>query len=97
MNNMRAIHPGEILKDEIAYLELSANKFAGKLNVPTNRITAILNGQRAITADTAFRLAIFFDTTAEFWLHLQSDYDLKLIKQQFGKKILKEVQQQDAA
>lgn len=96
-NNMRAIHPGEILRDEVDHLELSANKFAEKLNVPTNRITAILNGQRSITADTAFRLAVFFNTEPEFWLNLQIAYDLKLIKLKFGKRILKEVKQQDAA
>ena len=94
---MRPIHPGEILKDELAELQLSANKFAEKLHVPTNRITEILNGQRAITADTALRLSAFFGTTAEFWLKLQNAYDLKMTEIKLGKKIKKEVKNKDAA
>lgn len=97
MNKMRPIHPGEILKEELIELQLSANKFAEKLHVPTNRITAILNGQRAITADTALRLAAFFGTTGEFWLKLQNAYDLKIIERRLGKKIKKEVINKDAA
>ena len=61
-NKIRPIHPGEILRDELKELRLSANKFAAKLHVPTNRITAILNGHRSITADTALRLSVFFGT-----------------------------------
>lgn len=97
MNKMRPIHPGEILKEELIELHLSANKFAEKLHVPTNRITEILNGQRAITADTALRLSAFFGTTAEFWLKLQNAYDLKIIQIKCGKKIKKEVIRKDAA
>lgn len=97
MNKMRPIHPGEILKDELIELQLSANKFAEKLHVPTNRITEILNGQRGITADTALRLSIFFGTTAEFWLKLQNAYDLKMTEIKLGKKIKKEVKNKDAA
>ena len=94
---MRPIHPGEILKDELVELQLSANKFAEKLHVPTNRITEILNGQRAITADTALRLSAFFGTTAEFWLKLQNAYDLKTTEIKLGKKIKREVVNKDAA
>lgn len=90
---MRAIHPGEILKEELEELNLSANKLAEKLHVPTNRITAILNGERGITADTALRLAIFFGTSAEFWLNLQSCYDLKTTEINSGKKIRLQVKQ----
>ena len=97
MNKMRPIHPGEILKEELMELQLSANKFATKLHVPTNRITEILNGQRAITADTALRLSAFFGTTAEFWLKLQNSYDLKIMELKYGKKIKKEVINKDAA
>lgn len=97
MNKMRPIHPGEILRDELEELQLSANKFAEKLCVPTNRITEILNGQRAITADTALRLSTFFGTTPEFWLKLQNAYDLKITERKFGKKIKKEVMRKDAA
>jgi addiction module HigA family antidote len=97
MNKMRPIHPGEILRDELAELSLSANKFADKLHVPTNRITAILNGQRAITADTALRLAKFFGTTPEFWLRLQNAYDLRITEMKSGKQIKQEVSSKDAA
>ena len=76
-NKMRAIHPGEILRGELEELDLSANVFAQKLAVPTNRITMILNEKRAITADTAIRLARFFGSTPEFWMNLQLEYDLK--------------------
>lgn len=97
MNKMRPIHPGEILKDELKELELSANKFAEKLRVPTNRVTEILNGRRSITADTALRLSVFFGTSAEFWLKLQNAYDLKITAMKSGKKIKMEVEHKDAA
>jgi len=77
-NKMRAIHPGEILRDELEYLGLSANQFAMRLHVPANRITTILNGKRSITAETALRLSRFFGTTPEFWINLQTSYDLKI-------------------
>jgi addiction module HigA family antidote len=97
MNNMRAIHPGEILKQELEELNLSANAFAQKLHVPANRITSILNGVRSITADTALRLAKYFGTTAEFWMNLQIAYDLKDELKRSGKKIESEVEHRDAA
>ena len=90
-SKMRPIHPGEILKDELEELELSANAFAKELAVPTNRITSILNGKRSITADTALRLSRFFGTTPEFWLNLQASYDLKIAMLQKGKTIKEEV------
>ncbi|HLB42509.1 MAG TPA: HigA family addiction module antitoxin [Gammaproteobacteria bacterium] len=96
-NKMRPVHPGEILKEELKELDLSANKFADKLRVPTNRITAILNGHRSITADTALRLAVFFGTSAELWLKLQNAYDLKVTERKSGKKIKMEVEHKDAA
>ena len=86
---LKPVHPGEILRDEMAELKLSANRFAEMLHVPTNRITAILNGQRGITADTALRLSVFFGTSAEFWLKLQNIYDLKIVEMKVGKKIRK--------
>jgi addiction module HigA family antidote len=73
-----AIHPGEHLAEELKELGMSAAELARELDVPTNRITGILNGQRAITGDTALRLAHFFGTSAEFWLNLQSPYDLRI-------------------
>ena len=82
-----AIHPGEHLSEELDALGMSATELARRLEVPTNRITAILNGQRAITGDTALRLAHFFGTSAEFWLNLQSLYELRLAEQKAGRAI----------
>jgi addiction module HigA family antidote len=91
MNNMRPIHPGEILKGELIEVGMSANAFAQALHVPANRITAILNGSRSITADTALRISRFFGTTPEFWLNLQTAYDLKVARQTVGSRIEQEV------
>ena len=82
-----AIHPGEHLAEELEALDLSAAELARKMNVPTNRITQILNGTRSITGDTALRLAHFFGTSAQFWLNLQSLYDLRLAEEKTGKSI----------
>jgi antitoxin HigA-1 len=94
-NKMRAIHPGEILKDELIELNLSANVFAKALDVPTNRITAILNEQRSVTADTALRLARFFGTTPDFWMSLQASYDVKKAFAIVGKEIEKNVKSKE--
>ena len=91
MNGMRPIHPGEVLKEELAEIGMSANAFAQALKVPTNRITAILRCTRSVTADTALRISKFFGTTPEFWLNLQSSYDLKIAKESVGKKVEREV------
>lgn len=90
------IHPGEILADELECLELSANSLAQALGVPPNRITAILNGRRSITADTALRLAHYFGTTAKFWMNLQSSYDLVIAEMARGNDISKEVKTRTA-
>ncbi len=82
-----AIHPGEHLAEELNEIGMSAAELARKLDVPTNRITGILNGQRAITGDTALRLANFFGTSAEFWLNLQSLYELRIAQKKVGKLI----------
>jgi addiction module HigA family antidote len=82
-----AIHPGEHLAEELEALSMSASELARQLDVPANRITSILNGQRAITGDTALRLAHFFGTTAEFWLNLQALYDLRVAERKAGKAI----------
>jgi addiction module HigA family antidote len=79
-----AIHPGEHLADELKELGMSAAELARRLAVPTNRITGILNGQRAITGDTTLRLAHFFGTSAEFWLNLQSLYELRVARKKMG-------------
>ncbi len=76
-----AIHPGEHLAEELNELGISASEIARRLSVPTNRITAILNRQRSISADTALRLARFFGTSANFWLNLQVMYDLRIAEQ----------------
>jgi addiction module HigA family antidote len=95
-NKMRAIHPGEILRDELDALGLSANQFAMKLHVPANRITSILNGKRAITPETALRLSKLLGTTAEFWINLQTSYDLKREYERSWSIIDQEIKQQAA-
>lgn len=82
-----AIHPGEHLAEELEALDMSAAELARKIDVPTNRVTQVLNGTRAITGDTALRLAHFFGTSAEFWLNLQSLYELRLAQKKAGKSI----------
>jgi antitoxin HigA-1 len=82
-----AIHPGEHLAEELKTLDMSAAELARKIDVPTNRVTQILKGQRAVTGDTALRLAHFFGTSPEFWLNLQSLYELRLAQQKAGKEI----------
>jgi addiction module HigA family antidote len=84
-----ALHPGEHLAEELGALEMSAAELARRLKVPTNRVTGILNGQRAITGDTALRLAHFFGTSAEFWLSLQALYDLRVAEAKAGRAIKK--------
>ena len=81
------IHPGEILADELEELGISATALSRALDVPTNRITQIINGQRAITAETALRLGQWFGTSADFWLNLQKQYELRLAEQEYGQKI----------
>jgi addiction module HigA family antidote len=82
-----AIHPGEHLAEELNALNMSAAELARQIKVPTNRITEILNGERAVTGDTALRLSHFFGTSAQFWLNLQSLYELRLAEQKAGKAI----------
>jgi addiction module HigA family antidote len=84
---INAIHPGQHLAEELAALQMSAAELARKLDVPASRITQILNGTRSITGDTALRLAHFFGTSAQFWLNLQSLYDLRTAQQKAGKSI----------
>jgi addiction module HigA family antidote len=83
------IHPGGHLAEELKELAMSAAELVRRLRVPTNRVTSILNGDRAVTGDTALRLAHFFGTSAEFWLNLQNLYDLRLAEQKSGKAIRK--------
>ena len=82
-----SIHPGKHLAEELQALNMSAAALARQLKVPTNRITEILNSQRAITGDTALRLGHFFGTSAEFWLNLQKLYELRLAEKKARKAI----------
>ena len=81
------IHPGEILADELKEIRLSAAELARTLGVPANRISQIIAGKRAITADTALRLGRYFGTSPEFWVNLQKTYELDLARRQVGKAI----------
>jgi addiction module HigA family antidote len=97
-NRMRPIHPGEILREEfLAPLQMSANALAMALHVPAPRINDIVRERRAVTPDTALRLARYFDTTAQFWLNLQSTFDLKLAEQDSGARIADEVRPMERA
>ena len=82
-----AIHPGEHLAEQLEALGMSAAELARQLKVPTNRITSILNGQRAVTGDTALRLGHFFGTSAEFWMNLQKLYELRLAEEKSWERI----------
>lgn len=82
-----AIHPGEILADELTELGVSATELSRQINVPPNRVTQIIKGQRNITGDTALRLGHWFGTSAQFWLNLQSAYDIRVAEQAAGSEI----------
>jgi addiction module HigA family antidote len=82
-----AIHPGEHLAEELRELGMSAAELARNLDVPTNRVTGILNGQRAVTGDTALRLGHFFGMSPGFWLNLQSLYELRVAQKKAGRSI----------
>jgi addiction module HigA family antidote len=92
-----AAHPGRLLKRELVARELSANRLALDLGVPSGRITDILNGRRSITADTAVRLGRYFGNSAQFWLDLQSQYDIAVIERERGREIARRVRPADAA
>ena len=91
------IHPGELLRDELQEIGVSLNELARALRVPMNRISAIVNGNRAITVDTAMRLARYFGTSPQYWLNLQSAYDLEVAEQEIRPQIEKEVLPRTAA
>jgi addiction module HigA family antidote len=82
-----AIHPGEILADELRELDLNASELGRALHIPTNRVTQILRGQRSITADTALRLGYFLGTGPELWVNLQRAHDLRVAEQTVGDEI----------
>ena len=90
---MKAIHPGRILKREMTARDLSANKLALALRVPSGRITQIINGKRGISAESALRLSRYFGNSARFWMNLQTRYDLAIAEQDIGEKVNMEVEQ----
>ncbi len=90
---MVSVHPGRVLKRELVARELSANKLALALHVPSGRITAILNAKRAITPETALRLGRYFGNSAQFWMNLQTRYDLNETELELGGRIESEVEQ----
>ena len=95
---LRPIHPGEILLEEfLKPLGMSMNKLAANLHVPANRVTQIVDGQRAITGETALRLARYFGNSPEFWLGLQRDYDLEIARDQFEAEVESQVRPRDKA
>jgi addiction module HigA family antidote len=97
-NKMRPIHPGEILREDYLHeLSMSANALSIHLRVPAPRINDIVREKRAVTTDTALRLARYFGTTPQFWMNLQTAYDLRLAERMVGEKIDNEVQPLDIA
>ena len=90
-NGMRPVHPGDILRDELDTIGLSANALSKALGVPVNRVTQILNGQRGVSADTALRLARYFGTTPQLWLNLQKTWELRRAEIEAGGEIKKRV------
>lgn len=82
-----AIHPGEILAEELAEIAVSPSELARQLRVPPNRITQILHGRRAVTGDTALRLGHWFGTSPQFWLNLQSAYDIRVAQKIVGAEV----------
>ena len=82
-----AIHPGEILADELIELKITPTELSRQISVPPNRISQIIQGKRAITGDTALRLGHWFQTSAQFWLNLQSAYDLRIADNEVGREV----------
>jgi len=94
---LKPIHPGEVLEDTLQEAGLTANALAIQLRVPSNRITAIVNGKRGITADTALRLARYFSTSAEFWMNLQLKYDIEAAEDALAERLQREIIPRNAA
>ena len=96
-NGMRPVHPGEILRKELEMLGLSANALAKALDVPVNRITASLHGQRGVTANAALRLAHYCGTTSQVWLNLQKTYELRRTEIDVSRQIVERVKPRQMA
>ena len=97
MKRSVAAHPGRLLKRELTARELSANRLALDIGVPSGRITDILNGRRSITADTAVRLGRYFGNSAQFWLDLQGQFDMAMVERKRGAEITLWVRPTDVA
>jgi addiction module HigA family antidote len=97
MKSNAMAHPGRLLKRELTVRELSANRLALDIGVPSGRITDILNGRRSITADTAVRLGRYFGNSAQFWLDLQGQFDIAMVERERGAEITRRVRPADAA
>jgi antitoxin HigA-1 len=91
------IHPGEILKETLDDLGISMNRLAQALHVPANRVSGIVAGQRAITGETALRLARYFDTTPDYWINMQAQYELETARDEWDAKIQSQVRPRHAA
>ncbi len=96
-SGMKPVHPGEILRDELDEIGLSANALSKALGVPVNRVTMILNGQRGVSADTALRLARYFGTTPQLWLNLQKTWELRQAEIEAGREIAERVTPRQSA
>lgn len=92
-SRLKPVHPGEILREEFMRpLGLSVNRLALELRVPVTRMAEIVHGRRTVTSDTALRLGRLFGTTAEFWVNLQTRYDLEIARERQEKRVEREVQ-----
>ncbi len=94
---MRAVHPGEILKDELEVLNVTPTEFARQIDVPPNRISQIIAGKRAVTGDTALRFGHWFGTEPQFWLNLQSAYEIRIAEEKAGREIARLPVRREAA
>ena len=97
MRRLPAIHPGEILKETLDDLGISMNRLAQALHVPANRVSSIVAGQRGITGETALRLARYFNTTPDYWINMQAQYELETARDEWDAKIQSEVRPRHAA
>ena len=97
IDRLPPVHPGEILKETLDDMEISMNRLSKEIRVPANRISSIIAGQRAITGETALRLARYFGTTPEYWLNIQARYDLETARDQWEDRVKSEVRPRHAA
>ena len=94
---MRAVHPGKVLKDELTELGVTPTEFARQIDVPANRISQIIAGKRSVTGDTALRFGHWFGTEPQFWLNLQSAYEIRIAEEKAGNEIARPPVRADSA